>query len=45
MVIVLDKKEANAMVEVLASALTQKPMHKQSNALKLAKQLDDEMPV
>lgn len=43
-VIVLDKEQANGLVLILNSAINQKPLNKVSNAYKLAKQLDDELP-
>ena len=43
--VVLDKKEASALIEVLAVAITGKPVSKRSNAYKLAERLDGEMPV
>lgn len=43
--LILDKKDGQALVLILAAALGGKPLHKQSNAYKLAKKLDDELPV
>lgn len=41
--IILDKKEGQAMVEIVAAAL--KTLNKRSNAYKIAKTIDDDLPV
>ena len=44
-IVLENKKDCDAFVSVLTSAIMQKPMKKVTNAAKLAKFLDDEMPV
>lgn len=44
-IVLENKKECDAMVSVIAAALLQKPLNKRSNAFKLAKFIDDELPV
>jgi hypothetical protein len=42
--LILEPNDLGDLVTILASALLQKPLNKQSRAYKLAKKLDDELP-
>lgn len=46
LVIILDsKKEGEQLVQITAAAIAGKALNKQSSAYKLAKKIDDELPV